>query len=305
MKMKNIFIIIIFIGFISCQNKDKTAIDPVVALFSNTTISAERTYRNIDNINLKLDVYSPSKRLGEPPWVKYTDDKKPVLLYFHGGGWRGGEKESRVLEILPYVAKGWVVVTANYRLLNRASLPEIVGDCKTALDWVYDNADHFKIDTTKIVISGNSAGGHLALMTALAKEDTIYKCNYPLKKRHKVAAVINWYGISDVAMFVGDWTDKHILIKDQKQLEEVYKKTSPLHYIDKNSMPVLTVHGAIDKIVPFIHAEKLHKKLEENGVKNKLIKINNRKHGDFNAEEMTNTYREIWNFLDEIGINNI
>jgi len=305
MKMKNIFIISIFIGFLSCQNKDKITIDPVEALFSNTTISAERTYRNVDSISLNLDVYTPSKRLGEPPWVKYTEHKKPVLLYFHGGGWRGGEKESRALEILPYVAKGWVVVTANYRLLYRASLPEIIGDCKTALDWVYDNADHFKIDTTKIVISGNSAGGHLALMTALTKEDTIYKCNYQLKKRHKVAAVINWYGISDVAMFVADWTDKHILFEDQKQLEEVYKKTSPLDYIDKNSMPVLTVHGAIDKIVPIIHAERLHKKLEENGVKNKLIKINKRKHGDFNAEEMTNTYREIWKFLDEIGINNI
>jgi len=302
MLLKRLFIITVFVALTSCNNNTEQEVDPVAAMFSNTTIAAEKTYRKIDGISLKLDVYVPSKRLGEPPWVKQTEDKKPTLVYFHGGGWRGGEKESRALEILPYVDKGWVVVTANYRLLKQTSLPEIIGDCKTALNWVYNNADHFKIDTTKIIVSGNSAGGHLALMTALSKEDSIYKCDYPIKKRNKVAGVINWYGISDVSLFVEGWKDKHILFEDLTQLERVYKETSPLNFIDDKTIPILTVHGEIDSIVPFLHAKMLHKKLNDKGVKNKLVKINNRKHGNFDAKEMTDSFKSIWEFLEEIGI---
>ncbi len=304
MLLKRLFIITVFVALTSCNDNTEQGIDPIAAMFSNTTIAAEKEYRNIDGISLTLDVYVPSKRLGEPPWVKQTEGNKPTLLYFHGGGWRGGEKESRALEILPYVDKGWIVVTANYRLLKQTSLPEIIGDCKTALNWVYNNANNFKIDTTKIIVSGNSAGGHLALMTALSKEDSIYKCDYPIKKRNKVAGVINWYGISDVSLFVKKWKDKQMLFEDQTQLDMVYKKTSPLNFIDDKTMPILTVHGEIDSVVPFIHSKMLHEKLIEKGIKNRLVELKNRKHGNFNAKEMTYSYKIIWKFLEEIGIKN-
>ena len=302
MRFKNILILVILVGFTACKYNSKQDINPVVALYSKTTIAANITYRKINNIKLHLNVYVPSIRLGEPPWVKYTENKKPVLLYFHGGGWRGGTKESRALEFLPYVDKGWVVVTADYRVLNQTSLPNIIGDCRSALNWVYANSERFKIDTNKVVISGNSAGGHLALMTALVKNDALYKSDSYFIKKHKVAAVINWYGISDVSKFVKKWKDKQILYKDTTKLNWVYKITSPLNFVDKNTPPILTVHGTKDEIVSFAQAEMLRKKLDKIGIKNKLIKISNKKHGNFNTEEMTESYQQIWKFLDEIGI---
>ncbi len=301
MRIRNILIYLFVISFItSCRKNEKPKIDTVASLFANTTIAAEKEYRNIDGMSLGLDVYVPSKRLGEPPWVAYSDDKKPAMLYFHGGGWRSGEKESRVLEFLPYVEKGWVVITANYRLLRQASLPEIIGDCRTALSWVYKNADKFKIDTNKIFISGNSAGGHLALMTALVEEDTFYSSDFSSNNKNRIAGVINWYGIADVSLFTEDWKDKNILTKDSIPLSLIFEKTSPINFINKNTPPVLTVHGTIDKIVRFKHAELLHKKLDSFSVKNRLLKIDNRKHGNFDAEEMTSIYTEIWKFLEEI-----
>lgn len=305
MRLRSILILIIILGLTACKKKDKAPrIDPVAALFSKTTVAVEIEYRNINGISLALDVYVPSKRLGESPWVKYAEEKKPVLLYLHGGGWRSGEKESRILEFLPYVDRGWVVVTANYRLLHQASLPEIIGDCRTTLDWVYNQSDKFKIDTNKIVVTGNSAGGHLALMTALVKEDTLYRSDPSLHKKSRVAGVINWYGITDVSLFVNNWKDKEIIFGEKYEVDSISKITSPIYNIDKNAPPVLTIHGANDKVVPFIHAEMLHQELNEHGIKNKLLKIENRKHGDFDAEEMTQIYKEIWKFLDAIGINN-
>jgi acetyl esterase/lipase len=301
MNLKIVLLYTIVVGFMSaCHKNDIPKIDPVASLFAKTTIAAEKEYRNINGISLKLDVYVPSKRLGEPPWVVYTENKKPVMLYFHGGGWRSGEKESRALEILPYVEKGWIVVTANYRLLHQTSLPDIIGDCRTALNWVYKNADKYRMNTNQIFLSGNSAGGHLALMTALVKEDTFYGSEFPLKDNIKIAGIINWYGITDVSLFTEDWKDKNILTKDSIPLNLIYKKTSPINFIDKNTPPIITVHGTIDKIVKFKQAKMLHKKLDSLAIKNKLIAVDNRKHGNFNALEMTRIYKEIWKFLEEI-----
>ena len=301
MKIKNLLIyFVVFLSMLACKVDKKPTIDPVASLFSRTTIAAEKEYRFIDSISLRLDVYVPSKRLGESPWVTYSDGNKPTLLYFHGGGWRDGEKESRILEILPYVDKGWVVVTANYRLIKNASLPEIIGDCRTALEWVYEHANQFNIDTTKVFIAGNSAGGHLALMTGLLKDDSLYGSNFSSKHKNNIAGIINWYGITDVSLFVENWKNKQILTKNNLPLDTIYNYTSPINFVDGTIPPILTVHGNIDSVVSFKHAKMLHQKLDENNVKNKLLKIDGKKHGNFNAEEMTYIYKEIWKFTDEV-----
>ncbi|MCB0476270.1 MAG: alpha/beta hydrolase [Flavobacteriaceae bacterium] len=294
------------LAVLGCKQPQQPQVDPLDALYSRATIAANIEYRNIDSISLRLTVFAPSERLGEPPWVHYSDQKKPTLLFFHGGGWRDGEKESRVLGLMPYVSKGWVVVTADYRLLRQAPLPDIIGDCRTALNWVYAHADRFKIDTGKIVVSGESAGGHLALMTALAKNDSLYNSDAPLLKGKTVAAVINWFGITDVPEFVKDWKDKELLCKDRDttRLNAVYALTSPVNFIDKDSPPVLTIHGTDDPIVHFIQAEQLEQKLNENKISSELIAVKGKKHGNFSAEEMTNNFDAIWKFLNETGINN-
>ncbi len=300
--LKNYWMAFLLPLLAACGTSKEIKEDPVVALFSKTTIASGKEYRNVDGISLLLDVYVPSKRLGEEPWVRYSDERKPTLLYFHGGGWRSGDKESRVMEILPYVDKGWVVVTANYRLLGQASLPEIIGDCRTALNWVYDHANQFKIDTSKIVLAGNSAGGHLALMTAMVKDDRLYKTeDIPEGRTLSIAAIVNWYGITEVSDFVTGWGDKQIISDNDTNLELVYEITSPIRFVDAHTPPVLTIHGSIDKIVPFNHAENLHRILDEKGVRNRLLKIENRKHGDFTVEEMTEIYKSIWVFLEGIG----
>lgn len=301
---KSITALIVSLLALSCigptQGHENDPLDPMASLFAKTTIAAEIKYREVDGTALRLDVYAPSRRLGESPWVEYDAEPKPVLLYFHGGGWRNGEKESRTLEILPYVAEGWVVITANYRLLPEATLPKIIGDCRTALDWVVRNADRYGGDRSKIFLAGNSAGGHLAMMTGLIADDCYFESYIRSGKIPKISGIINWYGITDVALFVNDWKDRGILWDGKSDFGDMCTKTSPLHHLSADSPPIFTIHGSSDPVVPFEHAQILHKRSKELGHKSVLYEVPNRKHGNFSPREMTEIYREIWRFIAEI-----
>ena len=156
-------------------------------------------YRIAGDKNLRLNVYLPDEFIGEPPW--WTNDgkgKKPTLLYIHGGGWVVGSKDERVLNVLPYVYRDWVVISINYRLAKDAKAPAAVGDCLIALEWIYANADKYDIDTDRIVVSGGSAGGHLALLTGMLREgDQLCGGKLKVENTRKVAAIVNWYGVTD------------------------------------------------------------------------------------------------------------
>jgi acetyl esterase/lipase len=113
------------------------------------------TYHVASGHENKLDLYVPRDANGPTP----------VLMYIHGGGWVGGSKEANVLRLLPYLEMGWAVVNVGYRLGAVARAPAAVEDGLCALRWVIRNADEYNLDPSRIVTSGNSAGGHLALTT--------------------------------------------------------------------------------------------------------------------------------------------
>src|SRR5688572_25925717 len=115
------------------------------------------TYRTVSGWDAKLDVIQP-RGLTAPA---------PTLIYYHGGGWTGGNKEGQVYTVLPYLQMGWTVVNVEYRLSNVALAPAAVEDARCALRWVYKNAKQYNFDVRKIVTSGSSAGAHLALTTGM------------------------------------------------------------------------------------------------------------------------------------------
>jgi len=148
-------------------------------------------YHSIDGFDVKLDVHVPDAWLGEPPWWEnHGRGKRPALLYIHGGGFIVEDKESRQLRLLPYLARGWVVININYPLAHEAKAPGAVVDCLKALEWVFTNAEKYQIDTDRVVVSGDSAGGHLALMTGLLREgDSLCGGKHLVGNKNKVAAI--------------------------------------------------------------------------------------------------------------------
>jgi acetyl esterase/lipase len=210
------------------------------------------------------------------------------------------------LNILPYIEKGWAVVNIDYRLLHQAPFPACIADCRQALNWIYENAGKYKFDTNKIVVSGESAGGHLALMTAFLTHDAAFAIpGKPINRELKVAAVVNWYGVSDVRKIMEFWNSPGFvtnLVGDISRKEEIYRSCSPLTHINPSVPPVLTLHGDADPVVPFIHATLLHDALNQSGVKNELHVVKGKKHGDFDEAEMGENFRTIWKFLEEVGV---
>jgi acetyl esterase/lipase len=155
-------------------------------------IHANVTYLVENNYEDKLDIYE-----------RRDAGLQPTLMYIHGGGWTGGTKEGAFMSVMPWLEMGWNVVNVEYRLARISPAPAAVEDCLCALKWVASHAAEYHIDASKIVVSGDSAGGHLSLMTGMTPPDAGLdrECasNNAASSSAKVAAIVNWYGITDVA----------------------------------------------------------------------------------------------------------
>jgi acetyl esterase/lipase len=262
------------------------------------------TYLRASGVDLKLDVYRPREASGPTP----------TLIYFHGGGWTNGSKESSALTFLPYMEMGWAIVNVQYRLSDVAHAPAAVEDCRCALRWVYQNAGEYNFDLDTIVVTGNSAGGHLALTTGLLPASAGLDRQCPGDRRRpwstgtpstadlKVAAIVNWYGITDVydlshrpPGISGNFTEAWL--GSSPGGDETARRVSPITYVRRGLPPILTIHGDADPIVPYDNATRLHEALEAAGVPNQLVTVSGGGHGGFSDAEMIRIYTTIREFL--------
>lgn len=271
--------------------------DSLLRIADRYWVSQDVVYGAANNTPLKLDVWYP------------RDNPNPTstLIYIHGGGWIFGTKEGSVYQFLPYLEKGWRVVNVEYRMAGNSLAPAAVEDTRCALRWVYRNAKQYNFDISKIVLTGHSAGGHLSLITGMLPDGT------PLDNRcyaadkygdvpMKVAAIINWYGITDVNDIIQGENLKNygpMWMGSLPNASEVAKNVSPLTYVRTNLPPIFTVHGDKDDVVPYSHATRLKEALDKAKVKNQLFTVKGGGHGQFNQADYVNAFNEIWKFLKE------
>lgn len=253
------------------------------------------TYLTANNWDANLDVYTPQE--GSGPF--------PTVLYFHGGGWTAGSKESSVLTFLPYLEMGWAVVNVEYRLARVSLAPAAVEDCLCALRWVIQNAKEYRFDTTKIVLTGNSAGGHLALTTGMIPPSEGLDRQCPGKEDLKVAAIVNWYGITDVAELLDGPNQKTYAVTwlgSRPNRKEIAERISPLRYVRAGLPPILSIQGDADPTVPYTQSVRLRDALTKAGVRNELVTVPGGKHGGFSPKEMVRIYAKIQEFLRGAGL---
>lgn len=259
-------------------------------------VSPNITYKVASNAEQKLDVY-------------HRRDKSkplPTVIYIHGGGWVGGSKETSVLRIAPYLEMGFNVVNVEYRLGRAARAPAAVEDCRCALRWVIRNAETYGIDTGKLVVTGRSAGGHLSLTTGMLPTSAGFDAECISNADPKVAAVINYYGITDVAdLMAGEPNEKSYAVSwlgSQRDRKEIADSVSPIRHVREGLPPILTIHGDADKVVPYSHATELHRRLDAVGAKNELLTIADGGHGGFSQAEVERIDATIRAFLGEHGL---
>jgi acetyl esterase/lipase len=247
-------------------------------------------YSTIDTLSDRLDLYVP-RNAAKP---------SPVLIWIHGGGWGRLSKDSISGQILPYLEYGWVVVNVDYRLTPVALAPAAVQDCRCVLRWLARNAKQFNIDLQRIVVSGSSAGGHLALMTGMLPAKVVYDTLCAGTATPSVAAIVNHYGITDVNDLLAGPNRKGYAVNwigDRVGKETIARIVSPMTFVRKDLPPIFTVQGDADPTVPYSHSVRLHAALDSVGVQNELMTIPGGKHGRFTKEENEEIRKRIEAFL--------
>lgn len=263
------------------------------------------TYETANNTDLKLDLYLPKDR----------SKPSPTLVLFHGGGWVAGEKEQNVLYLLPYLSMGWTVVNVEYRLARNSPAPAAVEDCRCSLRWLFYHAKDYNIDTSRIVLTGTSAGGHLSLMSGMLPDGSIFdrqcptdgstKWRTPTEPVIKIAVIVNWFGIADVADILEGPNAKHYAIEwfgSRPDRMELARQLSPINYVRPGIPPIISIQGDQDDIAPYADTVKLHAALDKARVPNRLITLKGRNHGGFSREDMVAGYAAIRQFLRENNV---
>ena len=253
------------------------------------------TYHVANNQENSVDLYLP----------RNTTGPIPVFMYIHGGGWVGGSKEQNVLRLLPYLEMGWAVVNVQYRLGRVSRAPAAVEDCLCALHWIKSNAEDYNFDPARIVVSGNSAGGHLALTTGMIPSSSGLDLECQPKDELGVAAVINWYGITDVGDLLQGENEKSYAVRWMGSMSDrldIARRVSPLSYVRSGLPPILTIHGDADPTVPYQHAVRLSRELDDAGVPNELHTVPGGGHGGFNRQESVAIFETVHRFLAKHGL---
>jgi len=246
-------------------------------------------YTKAGNWEGYVDIYLPPKANG----------LSPVVVNIHGGGWNKGSKESQT-GFSTFFKKGYAVANVAYRLSQQATAPAAVEDVRCAIIYLINHAKELNIDVNKIVLMGGSAGGHLAMVAGFTGNDKKFDKNCIATKPVQIAAIIDKYGVADV----GYWKSKSVQqwLGDKAGDEKFIKSVSPLYLVNKKVPPVFIVHGDADPTVPYQQSLDLKKKLDDAGVKNKMITIPGGVHGKFSKEENSMINKEIIQFLQELNI---
>jgi acetyl esterase/lipase len=265
-------------------------------------VVANLTYLTASGYDAKLDIYR--RRDVQTP--------QPTLVFYHGGGWIGGTKEASFMSIMPWLEMGWNVVNVEYRMARVAEAPAAVEDALCALRYVVNNAKNNNIDVDKIVVSGESAGGHLALAVGMIPTTagltsicagggfTGNETSVP-----KVAAIINWYGITDVNDLLAGANARSYAVQwigSSKNREDIAKMVSPLTYVRAGLPPILSIQGDADPIVPYSQNTRLRDALTKAGATNELVTIPGGGHGNFKPDQRSMAYVKIREFLAKNGL---
>ncbi len=193
------------------------------------------------------------------------------LIYCHGGAWRFLNKDIGTRPIFRYLAaQGHVIMDIAYRLWPETDLYGMIGDVKRAIVWLKANAHLYHIDPQRIVVSGGSAGGHLALLTAYTPHHPALTPDELRNADTTVRAVVSFYGAVDMRATYenvpGNPEIGLLLGGSPDEVPEMYTLASPMTHAGPGCPPTLLFQGTHDWYMPLEATRALHRKLVAAGV---------------------------------------
>lgn len=274
------------------------------AFVADVKVERDIVYAQVGSRKLLLDLYLPSKRTAP----------LPVIMWVHGGGWRGGSKGSGG-QALPMLKKGYAVVDIGYRLSGEAIFPAQAEDCRAAVRWVRANAAQYGLDPDRIGAWGSSAGGHLVAFLGTADNVTEFDTEANRQYSSRVQAVCDWFGPTDFLQMDEHSLEGSRLVHNapnspesllvggpiqQEPYRSLARKANPITYVTKDDPPFLIMHGDRDMSVPLHQSRLLYEALQKAGVDARLHIVRGAGHGLRGGEQSPEKLLEIVaEFFDE------
>lgn len=282
------------------KNKIKIEINqPTIALISGVTFAQTPYWYPHYNVkDLKMDILRPFEQ---------TDKKLPLIIWVCGGAWLTMDRSAHLPNLTYFAKQGFIVASIEYRMSNCANFPSQLHDIKSAIRYLRANANVYGIDSTRISIMGESAGGYLAAMAGATSTDTSFDVGEHLNMSSSVNAVVDYYGPVDFTLFsqnrgasdVYFSPDSLLLGYSAAQEPKKAKSASVLTHIGCNSPAYMILHGDEDNIVPYAQSDALFQKLTENGVQVEYYLLEGAGHATmhFYQDEMN---KKVADFLSKI-----
>jgi acetyl esterase/lipase len=187
----------------------------------------------------------------------------PVIVYFTGGGWVGGDVEGQIPNAAWFRDQGIIGIDADYRVKSRhgTSPIECIQDAKSAIRYVRSHALELGIDPDRIIAAGGSAGGHLAACTFIDGGDTPGE---DLKISSKPNALVLHNPV------LGEGFGQEFFAE--------HPEFSPILHVKKGWPPTILSNGTKDNTTPFQAAEKFTRLMKEAGNICELIPVKDADH---------------------------
>ncbi len=234
----------------------------------------------------RLDLYLPREA---------KDGPVPLVVWIHGGAWKGGNKSGGPWR--PLLEEGFAVASINYRLTQHAIFPAQIHDCKSAIKFLRTKAEEYHFDADRIGVWGGSAGGHLVAMLGTTGDVAALESPEYKGTSSRVQCVCNWFGVSDLNTIVeqsdetsviphaaDDSPESLLLGGTIESNPEKAAMASPVHHITQDDAPTISFHGTKDRLVPWQQSEQLHQALQKAGVESELVIIEGAGHGGFGED---------------------
>jgi acetyl esterase/lipase len=263
------------------------------AVADELSVQRDVVYGTAGDVELKLDLFKPA-----------GDYKGATgLLLIHGGGWQGGDKSHFDAFGREAAKRGYVCASINYRHAPRFLFPAQIEDAKCAARWLRAEADALKIDRAKIGAVGVSAGAHLAMMLGVMDPaDGLEGNGGHADESSKAQAVIGLFGPTNlVAEYppISRAIVKTFLGGTQQEKIEVYRRASPITYVNAGDAPMLLYQGTKDSLVPYDQAIQMATALTKAGVSGRVELLLGVDHG-WGGNAMKRTVQDSLAFLDQI-----
>lgn len=236
--------------------------DYVGTLAANLSPTREVVYRKVGTRELRLHIFNPGG------WK--TADQRACFITIHGGGWAGGEPKRMYPFADHYAKRGLVGISAQYRLWNpktQTTVFDCVRDARSAVRYVRAHAAELGVDPRKVIVSGGSAGGHLAVATAMF--DRVDEAGEDASVSPVPNALVLLFPVIDTS------TEGY----GNAKIGERWKELSPAHNVRGGLPPTITFHGTGDTVCPFKGAQMFHDAMLKAGNRSELVVKEGGAHG--------------------------